>query len=343
MRENRIFWLDFVRAIAIICVITIHTSAPYLYSNSANWLVANFFDSLSRVGVPLFIMVSGALLITENQTPLLSFYKKRFLRIIWPWFFWGIIFVIIKIVLGGQIIGPRSAFIQIFNGTVFYHFWFMALIASLYFVTPLVNRIIPFINRQILWYFIVLWLAVTSLFLFVIKPTNLTTGFPLALGYLGYFILGYRLKEVDVVKITGLLIITLYIIATAVTFLGTTYLQIPSGQFNEILYAYLSPNVIVASLALFLIIKRFGHTFSQKLSDRPLNLFTAVSQSSFGIYFVHVLILGFLFQGLFIPPVFPVSLHPLVAIPLIVISVVVISLIVILPLQKIPLIRHVVT
>jgi surface polysaccharide O-acyltransferase-like enzyme len=54
--------LDLLRAIACLSVVMIHVSAEYVVRGSAGadfWL-GNLLDSLSRAGVPLFVMISGA-------------------------------------------------------------------------------------------------------------------------------------------------------------------------------------------------------------------------------------------------------------------------------------------
>jgi surface polysaccharide O-acyltransferase-like enzyme len=93
-------WLDAVRWIATIAVITIHVVAPYLYQygqiSNLNWNIYNIIDSLSRFAVPFFVMLSGALLLNRTIT-LIDFLKKRFLRILIPFCF-GRLFILYTII-----------------------------------------------------------------------------------------------------------------------------------------------------------------------------------------------------------------------------------------------------
>lgn len=53
------------------------------------WWISNVYDSISRWGVPVFVMVSGALLLdTSKQEGILTFYKKRLSKIFIPIIFW---------------------------------------------------------------------------------------------------------------------------------------------------------------------------------------------------------------------------------------------------------------
>ena len=95
VEHRSIDWLDAVRWLATIAVITIHVVAPYLYQygqiSIVNWNIYNVIDSLSRFAVPFFVMLSGALLLNRTIS-LVDFLKKRFLRILIPFLFWSLIY-----------------------------------------------------------------------------------------------------------------------------------------------------------------------------------------------------------------------------------------------------------
>ncbi|MDD6466906.1 MAG: acyltransferase family protein [Erysipelotrichaceae bacterium] len=67
-KNNRIYYLDVLRVIACLSVIMVHSSAPYVVKNigSFNFLIGNIFNSITRIGVPLFVMISGALMLDKN-------------------------------------------------------------------------------------------------------------------------------------------------------------------------------------------------------------------------------------------------------------------------------------
>ena len=66
---ERKLYLDLLRVIAIAAVVMIHVSADYVIypCNTMDFTIGNIFDSISRLGVPLFLMVSGALILDENR------------------------------------------------------------------------------------------------------------------------------------------------------------------------------------------------------------------------------------------------------------------------------------
>ena len=63
--DTRIFYLDQLRALAIVGIVICHVAnlwngTPH---SSLNWIVHYFFNILGRYGVPVFLMLSGALLL----------------------------------------------------------------------------------------------------------------------------------------------------------------------------------------------------------------------------------------------------------------------------------------
>lgn len=64
-------WISLTRVLAIVFVVMLHSAAFYYNNfNAANygWLVGNAGNALSRWAVPVFVMISGALLLGNNKT-----------------------------------------------------------------------------------------------------------------------------------------------------------------------------------------------------------------------------------------------------------------------------------
>ena len=88
--------VDLIRTIAILSVIVLHATRdatsfqPEADFEVWRWWIVDIYQSLSRVGVPLFVMLSGALLLQPSKKePLRLFFKKRWTRIGLPFLFWG--------------------------------------------------------------------------------------------------------------------------------------------------------------------------------------------------------------------------------------------------------------
>ena len=95
--------IDVIRFIAIGLVILLHCVRFHHTSSQANtttlddivnWFSTDVYGAIGMLGVPLFVMLTGALLLNPNRDnePLECFYKKRFDRIALPFIFWTIIY-----------------------------------------------------------------------------------------------------------------------------------------------------------------------------------------------------------------------------------------------------------
>ncbi|MBN1412663.1 MAG: acyltransferase family protein [Spirochaetales bacterium] len=93
----RVLWADILRIIACFSVILLHSVAELLYKYKElkpdYWMAANFWDSLTRFCVPVFVMLSGYFLLgTRSELKPLPFFKKRILKILMPFLVWAAIY-----------------------------------------------------------------------------------------------------------------------------------------------------------------------------------------------------------------------------------------------------------
>ena len=89
-KDKRIYYIDILRVIACLSVILIHASAEYAIKNieSSNFLPANIIDGLARIAVPLFVMISGALLLDKKYDFNIKKHINHILKLIAFYLFW---------------------------------------------------------------------------------------------------------------------------------------------------------------------------------------------------------------------------------------------------------------
>jgi len=92
---------ELVRTVAIVLVIIVHASSfPYIINDPVtstaqfNWWTVNVYGAIGYLGVPLFVILSGVLLLdpAKADESLTVFFKKRFARIGIPMIFWTLIY-----------------------------------------------------------------------------------------------------------------------------------------------------------------------------------------------------------------------------------------------------------
>lgn len=142
--ENRLEFIEILRFISIICVVIIHSLGCFNGTphGVANWWFFNILNSLTHFCVPIFVMISGTLLL-KNEIVLIPFLKKRLSRILFPFLFWSLI------LFGGNMFLKRplsqstiitSFFADIVNANINPIYWFIYMLLGLYLIAPIINK-----------------------------------------------------------------------------------------------------------------------------------------------------------------------------------------------------------
>ncbi len=298
----RFAWVDLIRVVAVFQVVLVHLSYPIFYKGDlppSAWAAANFYDSLSRMGVPLFFMVSGALLLGKRE-PMRAFLWRRFVKVGLPALFWSVFYLLwsVKAYRNGSMTPLHvvlSILKTIYLGDVEIHLWFLYVLAGIYLVTPLLRLLVSVASRRDLGYFLLLWLLGTSL----PELFKRLTGFPTALeipmvsGYIGYFLLGYWLAEARLTPHGRWLAAVGALAAVLATFWGTAWLSASAETIDAFFYSYFSLPTILAAICGFLLFKDLG----ERLDRRAAVWLRSLAAASFGVYLVHILVIDLLRHG----------------------------------------------
>lgn len=324
---NRIFYLDCLRALAIIGVILCHVSAPFVINlsmiNSIEWDVALFFNCFRDFSVPLFVMISGALLINKNYG-LIDFIKRKFIRIFVPFLFWDItyiFFVIFSFLIGISIYNTNPiTFDLIYKLTLGFndynmYLWFVWMILTVYVVSFAINKIIEKTNIKVVDILLICFLIYSA----YVSLYNFTPSSKLLyyLSFVGYGLLGYKLRVTDFPKskIANLLrinkkrILIGSLIIGIILFLTIAYIQ-KSNALTTNRYAAISYfHIITVSLTscIFLFFRYFeeydGNIVKSiyiKIKEGIIgNLINSLSKCSYGIYLCHYIFIDFFILYLF--------------------------------------------
>lgn len=326
-----------LRTLAIMAVVMIHVVANLMAVEiSKTWWLANIIDSFARWSVPVFVMVSGALLLGKEE-PLSVFFKKRASKIIIPFFFWTFFYELFKVRTQIDLFSIETAVKNIYTGKAYYHLWFLYMIVGIYFATPIFRAIAN--QTKILAYFIAIWFLLcleNTVFYF----TSMHVGFKVGLfwGFAGYFLLGYLLAKVEFNKKLTVSIYAGGLLGIIITIFGTYWATSSKGALDIYWFDYLAPNTVLVSMAVFVFFKQMFN-----MNARFISSFAA---ASFGIYLIHPFFLTFykssIFQDLFGFALHSRTIHVLFGIPATFIVVTLSSYVAVRLLQKIPVIKNIV-
>lgn len=284
---------DLLRVMSMGAVVYLHTAANGLQimENTALWQFSNWLAALGTAAVPLFFMLSGALLLSSERTADPVFMLKRRLpKILLPALFWS------GVVIAGTwyLKGGDEAFqmlIRLPNTTALTPYWFIYALVPMYLLAPLLKRMTDHM-KPIHWHYLLgLWGVLTlgrqSLAYLVPEPWKLfflenpTLTVSAVGGYLGYFQLGAYLTRLKRLPGRRLLWLTAAVDWAAMS-LGTWYMSGQYGVYSQQYLDYRGLFAAVLAACIFLLVRSYCD--EGKGSGR---LLTLLAGCSFGVYLSH--------------------------------------------------------
>ncbi len=329
--------IDTLRVLAVIMVIGIHTAGQYVLDNplfdSSYWVAATI-EAIVQVGVPLFVMISGAFILSKLDS-WQEHYHKRLGRLLWPLIVWLPAYWIWMWIKGDDVVSYLHGFWQ---GRAFLHLWYLVMLLGLYLIAPFMNEAIqrvkkryPIKSQRILWGFTIFLFAIGALARFYDEYFDYQRFFPyLAFDFTGYFLAGYLFVSKPIRKLSPWII--LYIVATTFTFVAAYYAKQMANSYY--FYNNLAPGILFASVSLFALFS------SQRFKAMPANRVSKLQAHVMGIYLIHIAILNIVTKAVSIwaPSIMD---RAELSIPIRMIFVFFISLSLVKLLKKIPLSKYI--
>ncbi len=296
--DEKIQSIDIIRVISMFCVIFLHCASNRLRVNmyTPGWHIVNALTALAGSGVPLFFMISGALILGSKNTLSVSYtLKKRVLRLIVPLFAWSAIAIAVNLytdsetgVSLGNICGRLIHFL---NKPSAVHMWFMYYLIPMYLISPALKLFMDNAEEKTILYILLLWLLqMLSLTLGgvlreeshkALAGVSFINNIGFISGYLGYFMLGSYIMK-SKIKLSPVLLVI--IIASTAVFIcaGTEYISRFNDFYTETFKSYRSIFIVILSFCAFMLLKE-AHIKNNGLS----RLVSALSAVSYGVYLSH--------------------------------------------------------
>lgn len=300
----RLWALDALRTAAILGVVAIHVFG-LLVSNrrvphNGSWLIAVTADVGSTWVVPVFVMISGALVVAPRAHAAgpAEFYRRRLARILPALVVWHLVYLVgVRMMLHGETITRIRLVTMLADGSVYTALYFLWLIIGLYAVAPILaaflhgggTRRAMILAGGILTWTLVAWSLPGALRVVgVDRPMSIgawTQWWP----YVGYFVAGWALHRV-VLNIRGLVVAALVVVLA----LGEMIWQYATVVPHPLLDALLPVNRVsapVAAAAIGIFLLALGLGARLRPGPRTLVVLRRLSEASFGVFLCHLLIL----------------------------------------------------
>lgn len=313
-KKERYFGIDVIRVLACYLVMQTHAGEFY-YINTKDGSVkegdqkkfSGIYNSLARPCVPLFIIISGYLLLPV-KTDIKTFIKKRFTRVAFPFIFFCIAYDIYnyfrnRITISQMWINIPKIFIN--YGTEVGHLWYIYMQLGIYLFAPIISPWIKAADFSQYLYYLVIW-GVTTISIYVrrVYPEilgeaywNNTGMLQSFIGNFGYAVLGafikIHLKNYDLYILGA----CLYVIGASVT-MGGFFYYMPTAKMCpdiEVTWHFNTINLCLQSVGIVLVLRKL------KSNNKVLcQIFNDIALKSYGMYLIHIFFLDlfyYLFDG----------------------------------------------
>lgn len=289
--KKRLVYLDALRIIAILCVIFNHSGANgyFLYTTTDNLIVqiiSILISSFCKIGVLLFFMISGALLLNKEES-LTDIYLKRVLRYVIIILLFSFIRYV-YLVQDGQITFYWKDLIRkITTGQIYVPYWFLYSYLGFLMCLPFFRKLAKALSNKDYIYLFILY-VINGGVLGILARTflgQIVISLPFVADMLVYPLFGYFLahripKETETLKTV--------IIACVVAFIGlcinvcvTEYDHYAFGDWSE---SGLLPFVVFSAVTVFFVVRYFFERVS--VCPAAEKIICTLGSCSFGVYLI---------------------------------------------------------
>lgn len=323
--KKRVVYFDLLRIAAAFSVVMLHSAAQFWYTldiYSTDWLVANSYDALFRFGVPIFVMISGAIFLDRGyKLDTKRLYTHNIVRM-------GILYVVWSCIYGLwdsrhydlQTVGLKPLFREMLGGR--YHLWFLPMIMGIYMLLPVLKEWLEHAKEQTIRYFLILFF-VFQILAETLRALSATdevqymldlVDIELVCSYIGYFIWGYYLSHAGLSKRLCRVFYGVALPAAVCNILLGNHLAHRAEMAVGAIYDSFGifTFIIVTAIYLFAVNRGKENVFSH----RSMGFVGELSSATLGIYVMHIGLMEWLetlgIHSMLIPNIIGIPLYAVV-------------------------------
>lgn len=329
---------DVIRVCACLAVVLLHLSATIVMQpdqpGTVSWHMANFIDAATRWCVPVFVMLSGALLLdAKKYASPREFWTRRMNRLLPALIFWSAAYLAWRAYFWKQPLPFQTIVQDLIAGRPYIHLYFLFLIAGLYLVTPLLSSAARSLGSKQLGQAIVIMAALAM-------GANAvdflaTSAFTLFVPYITYYFAGLYCVRVlaDRPGPYGMLLASVIVMTTVLTALLVSAKGL-DDRWSFYFYEDFSPTIMVMAVTVFMVLIRAS------ISPAIQSVAQRLAPWTLGVYVAHPIIVELLRYGYH--TTWPGMFRPLYYIPVTFVATIALTFAVVALIQKTPLLRRVV-
>lgn len=285
-------YIDLLRVLACFLVIVNHTikDAFIGYEMDFSATLSMAYLTFSKIAVPLFLMISGALLF-EREEDYISVWKKKII----PTMAVIILFsLFVYIFIEQREFSLISWIASMIHEPAFVAYWYLYTLLGIYVMLPILQKLIHSLNETDFKYLLTIWFIVMACVPFlaawhVFPVVSYSFVLPIITNEIGFLFLGYYLthfqKERKSIRFYSSVLFITMIVCYFYNILETIYF----GSFTLLLDRACVWSSVILSYCVFQIVYQLYET--REFSFRFNQIVNYVGETTFGIYLVHGIVL----------------------------------------------------
>lgn len=297
--SKKINYFEWARAFGALAIVLLHLFSCQLDNNGVDAVgvmraivYSDIQIIFTRWAVPVFIMITGALLLNpEKSLPYrkLWSYIRRMLLVLATF---GYLFCLMEVFAETKQVDPAlflRSFLNLIEGNSWSHMWYVYALIGLYILTPALKAFVGASSRHELRVALVVLLLITSVIpsINVVAGVGITSFITLPV-YVFYYLFGYY--AATFMKLSGIMAGIGAVAGALMVCAVTASIAVDCG-YADWVYANYSALIVVYSCFVFLVFKRFCNTPVVRGS-----LVGKLASYSFGIYIIHPLFINLFFK-----------------------------------------------
>ncbi|WP_277034235.1 acyltransferase [Propionimicrobium lymphophilum] len=295
---HRRVWMDVLNVVGIFLVVFLHSRTAYFSNQPVNgYWIEYLISGIGVAAVPLFFAISGANLIGfTRKMSIRDFFKKRFSKIIIPYFIWGIAGALYQFFcLDNKKIfeNPISLLCNLQQANA--PLWFLMVLAGIYVLMPLFSAAITAIENRPedptkFYYYLIAICYIGGVIMPLVR--SFIPGFlpqvDIVPGseYVLFPIMGYVLLKIDLKKWQRTAIYSLGFIGFLSFSVLGAFTSLKGWGHQELLTSYFGVGVPFITAAFFVLAKQINF---QRFDTRLHTALANLSKLTFGIYLIHII------------------------------------------------------
>ena len=291
-------YLELLRVIACFFVIVNHTAVGItcVFFEGSDFYLSSALLCMSRIAVPIFLMISGAVLIPKEET--IKAQVMRIIRMLFVFIGASLLYYIKYIIEMNGRFSLRDFLYIIYTGNVTNAFWYMYLYFALLIMLPLLRIIAKgIVEHKLYKLYFVIWALFFSVIPALFKQFGVveyTSDFNLSLlsGYVVYFIAGYiidsqlnRKKSRKVYSLVGIAVLIGFGIVDGVIMYNMSKYDIKCYLFENV-------NYFMVAIPAFVVF--YYSYYLEPVNNKVRQVISMIGGLTFGTYLLSDLLIEFL-------------------------------------------------